>query len=466
MGVKSIIAPPRSLCWLVVLLFLISLESGGEAGRSRPSSTSKECSWDPTTSTLDCHLSLNEVVAATTTVVFPKHQREATNILRLRCVADRSSNSISTGAKSHQHQAAQSNLRVNYGLRRSDGRRGGNLWPHLHSLQIRDCPLSSMNVGLGKKDAQPDQSIRSLRTKQKNSDVLSDVVKPLLGGTLPTGIRHLEITGAQNVEDMSSGSWCDLGSNLISLNLSDNALKRLPLHLRTHHNASRCTWSHMEAMHLSGNKITRLEKVEATSILSLAGASPSFALLNLADNRIQKFELPNHIAHLTHLDLSNNRLLHFPSEALMHSALQLREIHLQGNILTSLPSVALVAKLESLVFLNVSRNDINFDSSSVEGGSLDGMAQLVALDLSHNKISGLVDEIVFQDLANLQVLSLAHNQIRGFSEDAFLALKRLHVLVLSHNDVDDGGLPEGLFRHLSDLRSLSLDHNRLRNLAR
>ncbi len=479
MGAKSIAATSKAISLLcsgstfqmthiVLALLLISTTivpiSVGEAtARPAASIKTKECSWEPRTSTLDCRLDdddrrglINEVYPITTTkLVFPKRQREATSILRLSCGRKTSGSAGPTKGKRGPV------LKVNYGLGRGRGWSGSNLWPHLQTLVIRDCPLTTLRVSLDGGHKRPRQQEQG----RGNDDVLEDVVRPLLGRVLPSGIRHLEISGDKDLDDLSSGSWCSLGPNLISLNLSENALSRVPLHLRTHHNATQCAWSHVEVVNLAGNKITRIDKKETASVLTLASASSSFARLDLSSNRLQQFELPDMAVHLTHVDLSNNRLFKFPNEALDASAVTLQEIQLQGNLLSSLPSSSLSKKMTSLVLLNVSRNDIEMDGGG-KFGSLVGMTNLVALDLSHNKIEGKVEAVVFEDLASLQVLSLAHNQIRGLASDSLASLKRLHVLVLSHNDLDDAGLPEGVFRHLKDLRSLSLDHNRIRDMPR
>ena len=94
-----------------------------------------------------------------------------------------------------------------------------------------------------------------------------------------------------------------------------------------------------------------------------------------------------------------------------------------------------------------------------------GMRSLVALDLSHNKLS-TIDDNVFKTLVHLQVLNLAHNQIAHLKPLALTSLKRLHVLILSHNNLDDKGLASEALKDLSDLRTLNLDHNRLKSLPR
>ena len=96
---------------------------------------------------------------------------------------------------------------------------------------------------------------------------------------------------------------------------------------------------------------------------------------------------------------------------------------------------------------------------------LSGLKSLVALDLSHNKLTR-VDDHLFSDLILLQVLSLSHNQIVEVWPQSMAGLTRLHVLVLSHNNIDEKGLPSDLLHQMSDLRSLSLDHNRLKTLPR
>lgn len=106
---------------------------------------------------------------------------------------------------------------------------------------------------------------------------------------------------------------------------------------------------------------------------------------------------------------------------------------------------------------------INFSIKSIE--KLVGMKSLVAVDLSHNKLTEIFQDS-FQDLVDLQVLNLAHNQIVQLEAGALASLKKLHVLILSHNDLDEEVLASNVLNDMPGLKSLNLDHNRLRNLPR
>lgn len=355
---------------------------------------------------------------------FAKHQREATSTLKLTCSTSKANNR---------------RLRVNYNSGRL--RRAANPWPHLHTVQISNCPLASIRIVLD-----------GLQVS-RNDDVFRDVIQPLLGGRSLHGIRNMALTNDGDGLDLSSTLWCDLGTNLVQLNLSGNGLNRVPNPI----NASSCqSLQHLEVLNLANNKISLIDQGN----IFLTMASASLTHLDLSHNRLQSLALPTTMATLKIVDVSENRLASSAQlfEAVSASAKTLQELHAQGNNMESLPPPL---TLDSLVVLNMSRNDI-----SLQGGeAMAGLRQLVALDLSHNRLSG-VDDHLLRDLSSLQVLSLAHNQLKDLSTNALATLTRLHVLVLSNNNLDEKGLSEGVFRHMSDLRSLSLDHNRLRSVPR
>ena len=190
------------------------------------------------------------------------------------------------------------------------------------------------------------------------------------------------------------------------------------------------------------------------------------------------------MSKLQRLDVSDNKLTsaEVVFEAVRSSRKSIEEIHAQGNQIDSLGSVNYT--FDNLLILNLSRNryfiakekkrfllSINlrqflFFFISIEVmDAFAGMRSLVALDLSHNKLS-TIDDNVFKTLVHLQVLNLAHNQIAHLKPLALTSLKRLHVLILSHNNLDDKGLASEALKDLSDLRTLNLDHNRLKSLPR
>lgn len=367
--------------------------------------SSQQCSWEPSKAVLGC------AVEHLSSIAFAKHQREATRTLEILC---------------------QTQL-VERLLDHDRGRGGQNPWPHLQTLSVQQCPLTAISL---------------------HGDVLQDVIKPLLGGRSLSGLRHLDLIG-DDYSDYTSDLWCEVGSNLLSLNLSSNGLSQAPSAAR-----KSCRFRHLEVLRLSDNAISELDDEQSVLL-----KSDALTHLDVSRNRLQFLRLSS-AKKLQWVDVSENKLNGGLLETLSGSRESLSEVHAQGNQMTSLPNLSTsqgsIVNFDKLVVLNLSRNSIG---TPEDGEVLLGMSQLVALDLSHNKLS-FVDEHLFSGLTSLQVLSLANNQIVEFRPESLAKLTRLHVLVLSHNNLDDKGLGEKELLHMADLRSLSLDHNRLKSLPR
>ena len=422
-----------------------------------------QCSWDPKEAALECRLRPLDEAEATMTLVLAKHQTQATRQLKVQCQA--------MEPLGQPLRSKRQRLRVDYKgspAASSGGNRGGQAWPHLQSLQVEHCPLATIGVVLDG---------LSYEQTSASSDVLSHVIQPLLGGRPLSGLRHLSLVNVS--ADLNSGLWCEIvSSNLVSLNLSSNGLDRLPLAASEAASGGslglgegcKPMSSHLEVLNLSNNAISRLV-IEATDPW-FPLASASLTHLDVSRNRLQAIRLAK-MQRLVVLDVSDNKLSSSKElmEAVKASASTLQELHAQGNQMEWLPNLATakskmntVVHFDNLLVLNLSRNALK---EAAEGPHfvLSGLRSLVALDLSHNKLTK-VDDHLFSDLIHLQVLSLSHNQIVQLEPQSMASLTRLHVLVLSHNNLDEKGLPSDLLHRMSDLRSLSLDHNRLKSLPR
>ena len=386
---------------------------------------SQECSWDPQEAALQCSLSWHQDQARLT---FAKHQREATSVLKIIC-------------QDHGKKGQKKRLLVDYKNRRNEK----NFWPHLQSVEVENCPLSLIGVVLD-----------GLSLETKGDDILRDVIKPILGGRSLSGLRHLTLTKShqEDVNDFSSDLWCEVGSNLISLNLSSNGLNKVPVSLNG--SCPHFSLQRVEKINLAGNFISQLTDGPA-SILELS--SGSLTHLDLSNNRLQSLT-PFKSRRLKFVDVSENKLTSWSSllAFVAASAPSLQELQAQGNQMANLSTSEPVIAFDNLVVLNLSRNAL----STIEGLQRLQLKFLVALDFSHNRLKSLPD---LSDLSgSLQVLSLSHNQL--VSLGSLTSLTRLHVLMLSHNNLDEKGLTSHPMANMSDLRSLSLDHNRLKGLPR
>ncbi|XP_073995187.1 toll-like receptor 6 [Rhodnius prolixus] len=188
------------------------------------------------------------------------------------------------------------------------------------------------------------------------------------------------------------------------------------------------------------------------------------------------------LKHLTHFDLSNNKVVALPSELFRDAADSIQEIYLQNNSISIL-SPGLFANLNQLLDLDISRNQLT--SAWINSGTFSGLIRLVLLNLSHNRITKL-DPTFFHDLYTLQILNLEHNSIDAIPPDTFTPMNNLHTLVLSYNKISyidayalnglyvlsllslDNNLLEQVhsdaFRNCTGLRDLNLNGNKLRSV--
>jgi adenylate cyclase len=174
--------------------------------------------------------------------------------------------------------------------------------------------------------------------------------------------------------------------------------------------------------------------------------------LRLANNDYKYVpEAVRHLASLTHLDLSCNRI-----EELDHAQLDqvkpLNSLLLQNNRLTDLPPS--FGQFVSLTALYLSNN--RFDHVP---RVICEIRSLVTLDLSFNNISTIPDEI--GQLTKLQRLLLVSNRISGTLPKTFDRLVELRELDLRQNSIQD----LGVLSSMSRLKMLFLDYNTVSTLT-
>ena len=138
----------------------------------------------------------------------------------------------------------------------------------------------------------------------------------------------------------------------------------------------------------------------------------------------------------------------------------LEALNLSNNGLRELPAEQL-CRLDNLGLLNVSHNEIGsaFDLGiEAVRRRRSCLSRLHSLDLSHNQLTSLEAGTVF-GLAQLEQLDLSHNYIRFVSGGVFGA--SLHTLGLDNNQISH--LPANLFQSVP-LRQLGLANNSLSSL--
>eukprot|EP00092_Neocalanus_flemingeri_P041674 GFUD01045391.1.p1 GENE.GFUD01045391.1~~GFUD01045391.1.p1 ORF type:complete len:1363 (-),score=340.88 GFUD01045391.1:56-4144(-) len=268
-----------------------------------------------------------------------------------------------------------------------------------------------------------------------------------------TGLEHLNTlkVSATNLWTTPAGIFCSLPS-LTSLNLSTNNLQEVSdLGISPSSPNAPCLHT-LKQLDLSFNKLSSLP----------ARAFPHLYNLKqiwLEGNKISSLEddALSSLASLQSINLAGNQLVALPPD-LWQDTTHLQEIYLQDNHLSVL-APGIFRHLDSLLVLNLSRNDLSDDWINVD--TFQGLVRLVALDLSHNHLSQL-DGGVLQDLSSLQILDLQHNSLHTLPPHSFLSQNNLHTLILSHNQITQ--VHNQAFAGLSVLSSLSIDHNKIHQL--
>ena len=329
--------------------------------------------------------------------------------------------------------------------------------PHLTALSLEFCKIRQLPAaafsGL--------RALRRLSLRGHNSEWGASSLTLQLAADSLKGLEVLEVLDLSdnNIWGLPSGSLCPTPL-LQSLNLSRNNIVEVSEVGLTDVAAAdggrrgqECQLLHLTSLDLSYNRIASLLPRD----LSLA---PGLQRLILRGNRLSILsdQSLTGLWSLAVLDLADNQLAALPAAGLFHAAANLQELSLQNNSLSALGPDAL-AGLDSLLLLNLSRNALT--SAGLSERALRHLPKLVALDLSHNRLSSLPASLLAEQ-HGLQILNLQHNSIANIDAASFATLVNLHILLLSHNQLEN--LPDSCFAALSSLNSLSLDHNQLIDL--
>ncbi|MBN3311145.1 LRIG1 protein, partial [Amia calva] len=157
-------------------------------------------------------------------------------------------------------------------------------------------------------------------------------------------------------------------------------------------------------------------------------------------------------AHTASLNLSNNKLTAI-DQATLSKLANLREVHLDHNALTSIPSLG--AASSKIISLYVHHNKIQ----RIEANQLKAYTSLETLDLNSNDITE-IRSTCFPSGLQIKDLYLGSNRISTIEPNAFDSLSRsLQSLRLSKNKITQ--LPVKAFQ-LPQLTHLELNRNKLR----
>lgn len=203
----------------------------------------------------------------------------------------------------------------------------------------------------------------------------------------------------------------------------------------------------------------------------------------LMNNRIDsiRLDLLGEYVSMEFLVLSNNRLTDGAIEGAFEGIPSLRRLHLDRNLLRSVPT-DLPPSLEEL---RLDKNQLSVMSKAV----WTRCPRLLVLSLSNNGLgngSGPLPNAVFSPLSNLRILNLDHNHLVSILLNLPLSIKELYlkgnlieqfqvrfpgisqlmVLDLSANRLTNKGLLRNSLLNTTSLESLNLAGNKLKQVPR
>ncbi|GAB1603749.1 leucine-rich repeat-containing protein 15-like [Argonauta hians] len=169
--------------------------------------------------------------------------------------------------------------------------------------------------------------------------------------------------------------------------------------------------------------------------------------LNLNNNNIRRLEnLPfRHLKMLTHLSLHDNKISKIDQDTFTGMS-HLTVLYLQRNYLHSLDH-GIFSGASNLKDLDLSKNKI-----SDTNGIFKNLWTLKNLYISENYISHL-KENSFSDMNNLEVLEISRNLLKKMNLKAFQNLKKLLILKVDQNMIDEitDTLPDSIPLQMLDL---------------
>ncbi|KAF0287755.1 Toll-like receptor 6 [Amphibalanus amphitrite] len=300
-----------------------------------------------------------------------------------------------------------------------------------------------------------------------------------------SSLQVLDLSNNQ-LETMPAGLFTSL-SNLHTLTLSGNSLSRLePGFLAGLHVLSRLS--------LDNNRLTsvdddvfanitsiqnlRMQKNELTSIPSslrrltnlqelnvaennisddthgVLQALPHLGLLNLAGNKLRNVSV-EFLANLTDvsmLDLSRNEIENVDSGA-FDKATNLMAVRLDANKLRNING--LFAKLPSLLWLNVSDNQIEFFDYALIPG------ELRWLDIHKNQVREIGNFYNIESVIRLETLDISHNQVSLIGSSS--VPDSIKYFIIASNQLTT--VEPGTFENKRQLIRADLSSNQLSELA-
>ncbi|CAJ1949942.1 unnamed protein product [Sphenostylis stenocarpa] len=176
-------------------------------------------------------------------------------------------------------------------------------------------------------------------------------------------------------------------------------------------------------------------------------------ILNMSYNFLTDFEGPfqNLSSNLLKLDLHSNRLQGLAPTFLKNAIY----LDYSSNRFSSINFVDIGSHIPFLYFLSLSNNSFH----GIIHESFCNVSDLRALDLSHNRFTGLIPMCLTRRSSTLRLLNLGGNKLSGYISDTFSTSCSLRFLDLSGNLVR-GNIPKSL-ANCKKLQVLNLGNNKL-----
>ncbi|XP_043978661.1 leucine-rich repeats and immunoglobulin-like domains protein 1 isoform X2 [Gambusia affinis] len=247
--------------------------------------------------------------------------------------------------------------------------------------------------------------------------------------------------GRNNLASLSAEAFANL-PNLRELRLDHNELTSMP-------DLGRAA-SNIVSLYLHHNKIRTIDGSRTTELVSVE-------TLDLSNNDITDLRGDGFPAGLQIRDLylSNNKISTLQLGALDHLGSTLQVLRLSRNRISQIPIRAF--QLPKLTQLELNRNRI----LQIEGLTFQGLSGLEVLKLQRNSISKLTDG-AFWNLSKMKVLHLEYNNLTEVNSGSLYGLSSLTQLFLSNNSVARIN-PDG-WKFCQRLRELNLSYNNLTRL--
>ncbi|XP_054880745.1 leucine-rich repeats and immunoglobulin-like domains protein 1 [Poeciliopsis prolifica] len=196
----------------------------------------------------------------------------------------------------------------------------------------------------------------------------------------------------------------------------------------------------------------RLDHNELTSIPDLGRAASNVVSLYLHHNKIRTIDgsRTTELVSVETLDLSNNDITDLRGDG-FPAGLQIRDLYLSNNKISTLQLGALDHLGSTLQVLRLSRNRIS--QIPIRAFQLPRLTQL---ELNRNRILQ-IEGLTFQGLSSLEVLKLQRNSISKLTDGAFWNLSKMKILHLEYNNLTE--VNSGSLYGLSSLTQLFLSNN-------